>query len=78
MTEKKARKIPPTPKEAKKRGYNKVAVRHGAREKRKWALVKQKGTWAFAKASAAKATGPHTVCYYDPNTGFYDDCHEEG
>ena len=70
-------KIPKTAKHAKKnKGYTKIAVKHSTKEKQKWAMVKHKGKWEFAKAASAKATSPHTVCYYDPNTGFYDDCHQ--
>jgi hypothetical protein len=69
------RKIPTTSQQAKKKGYAKVVVKHSAREKRRWALVKDSGKWNFVKAASASATGAHTVCYYDPNTGFYDDCH---
>jgi hypothetical protein len=61
--------IPRTATEAKKRGYKEVAkVKHAdlsSAEKKKWALVKP-----------SAATGPQTICYYDPNTGEYDDCHE--
>jgi hypothetical protein len=78
MPVKKTREIPKTAKEATKRGYNRVAVKHSTREKQRWALIKHKGKWAFAPATSATVTGPHTVCYYDPDTGFYDDCHEEG
>jgi hypothetical protein len=69
-----ARKIPSTAKQAKK-GYDKVKVKHSTKEKQKWVMLKHKGKWAFTKAAAATASGSHTVCYYDPNTGFYDDCH---
>ena len=72
---KKTRKIPGTSQLAKKKGYTKVVVRHSIAEKRKWALVRRGRNWNFAKAATASAAGPHTVCYYDPNTGFYDDCH---
>jgi hypothetical protein len=77
MTKKSTRKIPKTAKEAARRGYE-PATKPSTSEKRKWALVKNKGKWAFAKAASATVMGPHTVCYYDPNTGSYDDCHEEG
>jgi hypothetical protein len=70
-----AQKIPPTAKQTLKEGYAKVAVKHSTKEKQKWVMLKHKGKWAFAKAVTAKPSGPHTVCYYDPNTGFYDDCH---
>jgi hypothetical protein len=56
--------------EAKKRGYKKVPIDHatmGHGEKKKWALLKM----------PTSATGTHTVCYYDPGTGTYSDCHEE-
>jgi hypothetical protein len=70
-----AKKIPSTAKLAKKKGYAKVTVEHGVKEKKKWVMLKQRGNWAFAKAGSATASGSHTVCYYDPNTGLYDDCH---
>jgi hypothetical protein len=45
-------------------------------ERKKWVMLKHKGKWQFAKRAAlGNANGPHTVCYYDPDTGFYDDCH---
>jgi hypothetical protein len=72
------RKLPKTAGQAKMKGYTKVTVKHSKAEKKKWALVKHKGNWGFAKAASAAAAGPHTVCYYDPNTGFYDDCHTVG
>ena len=69
MPAKKVTTIPKTANQAKKHGYKKVAkIKHAAlskTEKKKWALIKP-GT----------ATKPHTICYYDPNTGEYDDCHE--
>jgi hypothetical protein len=68
MPAKNVQGIPRTAKEAKDRGYKKAAkVKHAelsAEEKKKWALF--------------KPGARHTVCYYDPNTGEYDDCHEEG
>jgi len=71
-----AQKIPSTAKQAaKKKNYAKVAVEHSDRERSKWVMLKQKGKWGFEKAASATVTGSHTVCYYDPNTGFYDDCH---
>lgn len=68
-------KIPTTAKLATKAGYKKVSLDHGARTKQQWVMLKQKGKWSFAAAASAKAAGRHTVCYYDPATGFYDDCH---
>ena len=52
-----------------------MAVEHSDSEKKKWVMLKQKGKWGFEKAASATVSGSHTVCYYDPNTGFYDDCH---
>jgi hypothetical protein len=74
----KVQKIPKDAKEAKNKDYSKVAMKpHSAKEKKKWVLIKpRKGKSSIVDAASAKATGPHTVCYYDPNTGFYDDCHE--
>ena len=63
-------------KRARKPDYEPVTVKHSKLEKQKWAMLKHKGKWSFAKARAARPPGPHTVCYYDPSTGFYDDCHE--
>jgi hypothetical protein len=64
--------IPRTAKEAKKAGYKPVAkIKHAdlsGAEKKKWAMVK----------AAAPQGGPHIVCYYDPNTGEYTDCHTVG
>jgi hypothetical protein len=72
------KKLPKSATEARKRGYSKIVVRHSKAEKRKWAWVKHRGKWAFTPAESAMPQGPHTVCYFDPNTGFYDDCHESG
>jgi hypothetical protein len=72
------RKVPATPQLAKKKGYAKAVVKHTALEKRRWTMVKQSGKWNFVKVASASAAGPHTVCYYDPKTGFYDDCHTVG
>ena len=69
MLAKNVQGIPRTAKAAKKRGYKKVIVNHAklsSEEKKKWAMYKP-----------ASATGSHTVCYYDPNTKEWDDCHEE-
>jgi hypothetical protein len=72
----KAQKVPKTAQQAEKNDtYSKVTAKPSAIEKKKWVMLKQKGKWQFAKAASATASGPHTVCYYDPNTGFYDDCH---
>jgi hypothetical protein len=71
-------KVPKTAKMAKKKGYNKVPVKHSARTKQQFVMLKQKGAWSFAPAASAKAAGRHMVCYYNPATGFYDDCHEVG
>lgn len=71
-----ARNIPKSAKEAENCGY--AAVKPSMREHQKWAMVKHKGKWAFTLAASAAPAGPHTVCYYDPNTGFYDDCHQSG
>jgi hypothetical protein len=68
-------KIPTSAQRAKKMGYEKVTVKHSLSEKKKWVLLKQGRKWDFVRAASAKATGPHTVCYYDPNTGFYTKCH---
>ena len=75
---KKTRKIRTTATQVakKKEGYKKVKVTHSTKERKKWTMIKRKGKWEFAKAASTKPTGPHTVCYYDKNTGFYDDCHE--
>jgi hypothetical protein len=69
------RKIPSSAKQSLKKGYAKVKVNHSTKEKQKWVMLKHKGKWAFTKAASATASGSHTVCYYDPKTGFYDDCH---
>jgi hypothetical protein len=71
-------KLPKSPKEAKKLGYQKVAMKPSEAEKKKWRMEKHKGKWAVTPAESAAPNGPHTVCYYDPNTGFWDDCHQVG
>lgn len=73
----KGQKIPKTAKQARapKSKYKKATVKHSLNEKKKWVMLKQKGKWLFARTASATASGPHTVCYYDPNTGFYSDCH---
>jgi hypothetical protein len=61
--------IPKTATHATEQGYKKVnktppvsaAAATSTATKAKWALV-QPGS-------------PHIVCYYDPNTGEYTDCH---
>jgi len=69
-----APKIPKTAKHAlKSKKYQKVTP--PLNEKKKWVMLRQKGQWHFARAATATASGHHIVCYYDPNTGFYDDCH---
>ena len=69
-------KIPKTAKHASKsKKYQKAKTKPSLNEKKRWVMLKQKGKWQFARASTATASGPHIVCYYDPNTGFYDDCH---
>jgi hypothetical protein len=70
------KKLPKSAKDAEARHYIGIAGKHSAAEKRKWVLVKQKRNWTLARAASSVPTGPHTVCYYDPNTGFYDDCHQ--
>ena len=71
-----ATKVPKTAKHAiKSEKYKKLAKKHTDNEKRRWLLLKQKGKWRLARAASATASGPHTVCYYDPSTGFYDDCY---
>ena len=71
-----ANKIPKTAKHASKnQKYQKAKAKPSLNEKKKWVMLKQKGKWEFARAATATASGPHIVCYYDPNTGFYDDCH---
>jgi hypothetical protein len=72
---KSAKKVPKTSSEAKKKGYTKTTVKHAASERKKWVWLKQKGKWQFAKAASATASAPHTVCFYDPKTGQWDDCH---
>ena len=69
-------KIPKTAKHAaKSQKYQKANMKPPLNEKTKWVMLKQKGKWQFARAATATASGRHYVCYYDPNTGFYDDCH---
>jgi hypothetical protein len=68
-------KIPKTAKQATKAGYKKVSAGHGVGTKQQWVMLKQKGKWSFASAESAKPAGRHTVCYYNPATGLYDDCH---
>ncbi len=76
MAKKASGKIPQSAEKAANSGYSKKAVVHSTREKQKWVMLKHKGKWAFTPAASTAPPGPHTVCYYDPNTGFYDDCHE--
>ena len=71
-----ANKIPKTAKHASKnQKYQKAKAKPSLNEKKKWVMLKQKGKWQFARAATATAKGHHIVCYYDPNTGFYDDFH---
>lgn len=76
---KKSRKIPATSKAAEGKDYRKVKVKHAGKERKKWVLLKHgsKKQFEFVRAASASvaAAGSHTVCYYDPDTGFYDDCH---
>ena len=58
--------------------YTESKIKPGARERHNWVMLKQQGRWSFARAASATPIGRHTVCYYDPKTGFYDDCHETG
>lgn len=68
-TVKKSSPIPKTATHAKKLGYKKIkkmppvtaAAATSAATMAKWAMV-QPGS-------------PHIICYYDPNTGEYTDCH---
>ncbi len=66
-------KIPKTAAQAKKSGYNSATP--SKTEMQSWVMVKQAGNWDFQKAVSATANGPHWVCYYDPGTGTYTDCH---
>lgn len=70
--------IPRTAAAAAKRGYKKVVVRHSSQEKKKWVWVKHKGkqNWEFARAASVIASGPHIVCYWDPNQRAWTDCHQ--
>jgi len=69
-------KIPKTASQAKTKGYQKKSFKHSIGEKKKWVMLKKKGgPWQFTKVATATASGSHTVCYYDPNTGEWDDCH---
>jgi hypothetical protein len=62
--------IPRTAAAARRGGARKARrVNHSnlpANEKKKWALVRQ------APAATAQA---HMVCYFNPRTGLWDDCH---
>ena len=69
-------RIPRSAKAARDQGYTKIAGKHSVVEKKKRVLIKKRGTWSLARAASAAPSGSHTVCYYDPNTGFYDDCHQ--
>jgi hypothetical protein len=71
---KKSQKIPTSAREAKKMGYESAAVKHSGSQKRRWAMLKQRGRWEFVEAASAKVAGSHTICLYNPQTGFYDDC----
>jgi hypothetical protein len=73
--ERRMSKMPKSAAQAKKQRYSVMTVKHSDREKQKWALVKHKRKWAFRPTASALPSGSHIVCYYDPNTGFYDDCH---
>lgn len=68
--------LPKSPTDAIHRGYKKLTKKHSDAEKRKFVLVKHKRNWSLVRAATAAPTGPHTVCYYDPNTRFYDNCHQ--
>lgn len=65
MADKSSLSIPKTSKHAAKQGYTKKPMVHAMlpiAEKKNWALV--------------KPGSPHIICYWDPKTGEYTDCHE--
>jgi hypothetical protein len=64
MATKSSLSIPETAEHAVNQGYKKTPIVHATlpvAEKKNWALV--------------KPGSPHIICYYDPNTGEYTDCH---
>jgi hypothetical protein len=65
--------IPQTAKEARTRGYKK----HTEAEKAKHVLLTHNGATTLVRAATAQVPqGPHTVCYYDPGTKAYSNCHD--
>ncbi len=72
---KKSKKCPATPSQASKKGYAATKASVGRRGEKKWAMIKQSGKWSFEKVSSTTVTGSHTICYYNPETGNWDDCH---
>lgn len=72
---KKLKKCPATPRQARKDGYAAKKVSVGRRGEKKWAMIKQKGQWSFEKVSSTTVSGSHIICYYNPETGNWDDCH---
>ena len=59
--------IPRTAKDAKKRGYTKAEKVNHAK-----LSTEAKKEWAYVRHGRSRI-----VCYYNPKTGNYDDCHEE-
>jgi hypothetical protein len=76
--------LPRTAEHAKELGYQKVKPKlnpHGIANpvKKNWTFISSKGVTAGALGAWGPhpATGTHTVCYFDPATGQYDDCRQE-
>ena len=75
MAKKTLKKIPKTAALAKKAGYVPAPGTPSKAAMQSWVMVKQAGNWGFQKATTARASGSHWVCYYDPGTKTWTDCH---
>ena len=72
--------VPRTSWEAKRVGHPKADVNYdnlSEAEKKKWITIKlaTASHGDIGRIRPRTAAGTHTVCYYDANTGQYDDCH---
>jgi hypothetical protein len=72
--------IPRTSWEAKRDGYPKANVNYdklSEAQKKKWITLGSNDVshGEIGRIGPRTTSGSHTVCYYDANTGYYDDCH---
>jgi hypothetical protein len=79
-TRPKIKGIPRTSWEAKRDGHTKANVNFNnmsQAQKKKWITIASDHVshGDLGCIGPRLATGSHTVCYYDANTGKYDDCH---